>query len=150
MTKTSANNILYYNPGSVFSNIGVLLLCEKGIEDQFDFKPLQMGVDNISPWYISLNPKGQVPTLIHEGKPIPDSLAIAKYLDTAFGKSPIFSADNSQVLEIVERWRQVRVLSLLTGKKSMDQDVSNMDKTLSDSRQQVLNYMKENPIMSIS
>lgn len=145
MTKPSKDHLLYYNPGSVFSNIGVLLLCEKGIQDQFEFKPIQMGVDNIAPWYISLNPKGQVPTLVHEGKSIPDTLSIAQYLDGSFGDEAIFSTEDPKVLEIVEKWRQVRVLSLLAGKKSADQDVSKMDKTLQDSRDQVLKYMNENP-----
>lgn len=148
MTKSNSNNILYYNPGSVFSNVGVLLLCEKGIQDQFEFKPIQMNVDNIAPWYISLNPKGQVPTLVHEGKPIPDTLAIASYLDTKFGDSPIFSTSDPEVINFVERWREVRVISLLTGKKTLDEDNRKMVKTLSDSRQQVLSYIKENPELS--
>lgn len=146
MTKlNAADNLLYYNPGSVFSNVGVLLLCEKGIQDQFEFKPIQMGIDNIAPWYISLNPKGQVPTLVHEGKAVPDSLHIAQYLDKTFGNTPIFSTDDPEVLDVVEKWRQVRVLSLLAGKKTADQDVSKMDKTLQDSRAQVLQYAHENP-----
>lgn len=144
MTK-STDNLLYYNPGSVFSNVGVLLLCEKGIQDQFEFKPIQMGLDNIAPWYIALNPKGQVPTLVHEGKAIPDSLHMAQYLDKAFGLAPIFSADDPKVLNVVEKWRQVRVLSLLAGKKTADGDVSKMEKTLQDSRAQVVQYAKEHP-----
>lgn len=145
MSQVSNKNILYYNPGSVFSNVGVLLLCEKGVQNQFEFKPIQMGIDNISPWYIKLNPKGQVPTLIHQGKPIPDSLAIAGHLDACFGSSPIFSTDDPEVLKVVERWRQVRVLSLLAGKKTSTQDISKTDATLTASRQQILRYMQEHP-----
>lgn len=140
----SDNNVLYYNPGSVFSNVGVLLLCQKGVQDQFELRPIQMGVDNISPWYIKLNPKGQVPTLVHHGKPIPDTLAIANYLDEQF-KPSIFAANEKQVVALIERWRQVRVLSLLSGKKTPSQDVSQMATTLEDSRHQVEEYAKSNP-----
>ena len=141
----STDNIFYYNPGSVFSNIGVLLLCEKGVQDQFDFKPVQMGIDNIKPWYIRLNPKGQVPILVHQGKAIPDSLAIAGYLDTHFGDKPAFGLDDTQVTTIIEQWRQVRVLSQLSGKKTKDQNVLDMRNTLDASRQKVIEYMRENP-----
>ncbi|KAI8647849.1 hypothetical protein BD408DRAFT_427421 [Parasitella parasitica] len=138
------NNILYYNPGSVFSNVGVLLLCQKNVQDQFELRPIQMGVDNISPWYIELNPKGQVPTLVHQGKPIPDTLAIASYLDEQF-KPSIFATNDAQVMALIEQWRQVRVLSLLSGKRTALQDVSQMAATLANSRQQVEEYAKSNP-----
>lgn len=143
MTQNS-KNILYYNPGSVFSNVGVLLICQKNIQDQFELRPIQMGVDNISPWYIKLNPKGQVPTLVHQGKSIPDTLAIASYLDEQF-KPSIFATEDAQVLALIEQWRQVRVLSLLSGMKTASQDVSQMAATLETSRQQVENYAKTNP-----
>ncbi|KAI9339463.1 hypothetical protein BD770DRAFT_400138, partial [Pilaira anomala] len=145
MTQTFSDNILYYSPGSVFSNIAVLLLCELGIQDQFEFKPLEMGVDNIAPWYIKLNPKGQVPTLVHLGKPIADSLNIADHIDKCFGLSPVLSTRDPQVLEIVEKWRQVRVLSLIAGKKSEGQDVSQLENILEKSREKVLEYRQENP-----
>ncbi|KAI7866686.1 uncharacterized protein EV154DRAFT_532505 [Mucor mucedo] len=147
MSQVFSDNILYYNPISVFSNVAVLLLCEKGIQDQFEFKPLQMGIDNNAPWYIKLNPKGQVPTLIHLGKPIPDSLAIARHLDTCFGPTPVFSADDPNVLKVVEQWRQVRVLSLVAGKKSSTQDTTGIEANLNQSRQQLLKSMEEEPTL---
>ncbi|CEP16378.1 hypothetical protein [Parasitella parasitica] len=141
---TTCKNILYYNPGSVFSSVGVLLLCQKNVQDQFELRPIQMGVDNISPWYIKLNPKGQVPTLVHQGQPVPDTLAIASYLDEQF-KPSIFATDDAQVVALIEQWRQVRVLSLLSGKKTALQDVSQMAATLESSRQQVEDYARSNP-----
>ncbi|KAG2232500.1 hypothetical protein BDF21DRAFT_495704 [Thamnidium elegans] len=145
MSQVFSDNILYYSPGSVFSNIAILLLCEKGIQDQFEFRPLQMGVDNIAPWYIQLNPKGQVPTLIHSGKAIPDSLNIARHIDECFGISPVLSTRDTNVLSIVERWRQVRVLSLVAGKKTETQDVNALEDTLRESRQNLIQNIKEHP-----
>ncbi|KAI8885313.1 hypothetical protein K501DRAFT_180245 [Backusella circina FSU 941] len=139
------NLCFYYNPGSVFSNVGALMIHEKGIQDQVEFKPIKMGVDNIAPWYITLNPKGQVPTLIHGGKPIPDTLAIASYLDKEFPTNPLFSAEEPKVIDKVEQWRQTRVLSLIAGKKTPTQDVHKTQDTLDRSREQVLAYAKEYP-----
>jgi glutathione S-transferase len=137
-------NAIYYNPGSIFSNVGLLLLHEKQVQDQFEFVPIQVGIDNIKPWYIKLNPRGQVPTLVHQGQPIPDTLDIAKFLDTTFSPA-IFSLDDPKAIEIVEKWRQVRPISLLQGKKSPTQDVGQMENALKESRNQVLKYMQENP-----
>lgn len=137
-------NSFIYNPGSVFSNVGVLLLHEKKVQDQFEFVAINMSIDNIAPWYIKLNPKGQVPTLVHEGQAVPDTLDIAKYLDKTVSPA-IFALDDPKPIEIVEKWRSVRPLSLVQGKKSPDQDVSQMQQTLAGSRQQVLTYMQENP-----
>lgn len=145
MSQVFSDNILYYNPTSVYSNVGVLLLCEKGVQDQFVLKPIQMGVDNIAPWYIKLNPKGQVPTLIHSGKPIHDSLAIARHLDACFGPTPIFSMDEPEVIQVIERWKQVRVLSLLAGKKSSTQDTGTTEATLTESREQVVRHSQAHP-----
>jgi glutathione S-transferase len=139
------NLCYYYNPGSVFSNVGALMIHEKGIQDQVEFKPIKMGVDNIAPWYISLNPRGQVPTLVHDDNAIPDTLAIASYLDKAFPSNPLFLADEPEVMDKVEQWRQTRVLSLIAGKKTPTQDVQKTQDNLAQSREQVLAYAREHP-----
>lgn len=46
-----------------------------------------------SPEYRKINPLGGVPTLIHEGKIIPESFAIIEYLDEVFPQSPLFPKD---------------------------------------------------------
>ena len=40
------------------------------------------------PQYLKLNPKGVVPTLVHDGKPVIESTLICEYIDTAFPHSP--------------------------------------------------------------
>ncbi|RKZ08694.1 hypothetical protein DRQ32_08890 [bacterium] len=37
--------------------------------------------DNLTPEYLRINPKGQVPTLVHDGEPVYDSWEIIRYLD---------------------------------------------------------------------
>jgi glutathione S-transferase len=137
-------NIFYYTPGSVFSNVGLLLLYQKGVENQFTFKPIQMAVDNIAPWYIQLNPKGQVPTLVHQSIITPDTLAIAEYLDRHF-EPALFATSDQNVRDLVEQWRQIRVLAMFSGKKTPSQDVSGIANAIVTSREQVLAYQKEHP-----
>lgn len=145
MSQVFSDNILYYDPTSIYSNVAVLLLCEKSIQEQFEFKPLQMGVDNIAPWYIKLNAIGQVPTLIHLGKPIYETLDIARHLDKSFGPTPVFGMDDMNVLIVVDRWRKVRFVSLVEGKKNFKQDTSQLEWNLDETRQKILKFMLDYP-----
>ena len=43
--------------------------------------------------YRALNPIGGVPTLVHEGKTISQSMAIIEYLDEVFPQTPLFPRD---------------------------------------------------------
>ena len=40
------------------------------------------------PEYLKLNPKGVVPTLVHDGKPVIESTLICEYIDAAFPHPP--------------------------------------------------------------
>ncbi len=44
--------------------------------------------EQYDPNYLKLNPKGVVPTLVHDGKPIIESTLICEYIDAAFPQSP--------------------------------------------------------------
>jgi glutathione S-transferase len=53
------------------------------------------------PNYLKLNPKGVVPTLVHDGKPVIESSLICEYIDQAFPQAPrLIPADP---------WRQSRM-----------------------------------------
>jgi glutathione S-transferase len=43
--------------------------------------------------YLKLNPKGVVPTLVHEGKPVIESTLICEYLDDVFPDPPLVPKD---------------------------------------------------------
>jgi glutathione S-transferase len=40
--------------------------------------------DQLRPEYLAINPKGVVPTLVHDGQPVRESCVINKYIDAAF------------------------------------------------------------------
>ena len=51
---------------------------------------LEDGGQQHKPEYRSLNPAGEVPTLIHNGKSLSQSFAIIEYLDEVFPTPPLF------------------------------------------------------------
>ena len=56
--------------------------------------------EQYDPKYLKLNPKGVVPTLVHNGKSIIESTLICEYIDETFKQPPYFPA---------EPWRQSRM-----------------------------------------
>jgi glutathione S-transferase len=44
--------------------------------------------EQYDPQYLALNPKGVVPTLLHDGRPVIESTLICEYLDAAFPQPP--------------------------------------------------------------
>lgn len=109
--------ILYHIPPSFYSQIARIALAEKGVGYTSRF----VGMDMYQPWYMRLNPAGTVPTMVHDGHPVPDSLAIARYVDANFEGPPLIPADEEARAEM-ERWIQtfrdisMRELSYGTGK----------------------------------
>lgn len=74
----------------------------------FEYKPIHLikdgGIQNTES-YKELNPSKQVPTLVHEGKVIGQSVAILEYLDAVKPEKPLFPKDpfaHAQVLQICE------------------------------------------------
>jgi glutathione S-transferase len=49
--------------------------------------------ENLSPDYLKLNPNGVVPTLVHDGHAVINSLCINEYIDDAFPEPPLRPAD---------------------------------------------------------
>lgn len=45
------------------------------------------------PWFVEINPNGQVPVLLHDGKVITESTVVNEYLDDAFPEIPLRPAD---------------------------------------------------------
>jgi glutathione S-transferase len=57
--------------------------------------------EQYEPKYLKLNPKGVVPTLVHDGKPVIESTLICEYIDQTFPQPP-------QLIP-VDPWRQSRM-----------------------------------------
>jgi glutathione S-transferase len=73
---------LYYHWKSICSSMVYLHLLEKQITDcEFVHVDITRG-EQIEPWFITLNPKGQVPVLVDGDRVVPDSLAISFYLES--------------------------------------------------------------------
>ena len=62
-------------------------LFEKGLE--YVDVPLDFAKgEHLAPEYLKLNPNGTVPTLVHDGKAVPDSSVIMEYLEDVFPDAP--------------------------------------------------------------
>jgi len=72
----------YTNPICPFAHRVLLTITEKGLSAKSVTIPL--GGQPKPSWYLELNPRGTVPTLVHGKHTIHESLLIAEYLDDAF------------------------------------------------------------------
>lgn len=94
---------LYWISGSPPAWRVMLALTLKGVP--FRSRRLDHGKgENKTPAYLALNPKGQVPTLVHDGLVVRESIAILAYLDRAWVNRPIFGATPAEAAAI---WQDV-------------------------------------------
>lgn len=83
---------LYHNDMSVCAQKVRLCLAEKGLA--YDDKHLNLRAgDQKAPEYLKLNPNGYVPTLVHDGFVVCESVVINEYIDDAFATPPLKPAD---------------------------------------------------------
>ena len=78
----------YHFKNSVCSQKARMTLFEKGLEWRSHEVNL-FAQEQYDPRYLELNPKGYVPTLIHDGKAIRESTLICEYLDEVFPSPPL-------------------------------------------------------------
>jgi glutathione S-transferase len=71
---------LYNFSASTCSQSVRFVLIEKGLEFE-DYRMNSPAGEHLREPYISLNPNGVVPTLVHDGEPVCDSTVIMEYLD---------------------------------------------------------------------
>ena len=83
---------LYHHGTSVCAAKPRIALAEKGLEWTSHYIDILTG-EQFKPDYLKLNPKGVVPTLIHDGKVIRESTLIGEYLDEVFPQVPLRPAD---------------------------------------------------------
>ncbi len=79
---------LYHHNISVCAQKVRLALHEKGIGWHGRHVDL-MKSEQVSPEYLALNPKGVVPTLVDDGRPVIESTVILEYLEDAFPEIPL-------------------------------------------------------------
>lgn len=75
---------LYHYQESLCSQMVRIALAEKGLPWRSHVVALEevtLDGDNLTEAYLAINPRGQVPTLVHQGAPVYDSYEIIRYLD---------------------------------------------------------------------
>ena len=83
---------LYHGETSTCSKRVRITLAEKGVE--WESRHLNLAKrENLDPEYLKLNPNGVVPTLVHDGRVLIESVFIIQYLDEVFPEPPLAPAD---------------------------------------------------------
>ncbi|KAL9383106.1 hypothetical protein Peur_023435 [Populus x canadensis] len=88
--------MLEFQAGAPFSGRVRIALAEKGVK--YDVYSEQNPRDGISELLLQMNPVSkQLPTLIHNGRPVCESLIIVQYVDDVWkGKAPLLPSDPYQ------------------------------------------------------
>ena len=93
-----AVELYYFQPLGTNSGRVFQALLEKGV----DFVPREISgrdFEHLKPAYLEVNPKGQVPTLVHDGVSITEGAIANEYIDETFEGPPLRPSDPR------ERWR---------------------------------------------
>ncbi|KAK4876661.1 hypothetical protein RN001_009167 [Aquatica leii] len=101
--------LLYHHPYSYYSQKVLMSLYEKNLPFEKQFINLVKEVQ-YEPWFLKLNPRGQIPVLQDTGKVIPDSARIIDYLEDNFsnGDTPrLIPINNPAVKEKVLHFRSI-------------------------------------------
>ncbi|KAI8581999.1 hypothetical protein K450DRAFT_230313 [Umbelopsis ramanniana AG] len=87
--------VLYYKPASLYSSMVRMVIAEKGIKDikfnEVDLEHFQ----NLSPDYIKINPKGQVPAYVSQDETLTESLDISMYLESHYSSPSLLPGESS-------------------------------------------------------
>jgi glutathione S-transferase len=73
------------------------------VEKRLEWQAIRVDLfksEQYEPSYLKLNPKGVVPTLVHDGTPVIESTLICEYLDETFPDPPLMpkhAADRTRV-----------------------------------------------------
>lgn len=73
--------LLYYNRISICSSMARLLIRERALRFTERHVDLMSG-EQLAPWFLRLNPLGEVPVLVARGAVVPDSQALTYHLET--------------------------------------------------------------------
>lgn len=80
---------LYYYENSVCAERALMVLAEKRITEWIPHHLHLFNGEQFSPEYLKINPKGVVPTLIHDGRVIRESAIICDYIDDLSAEVPL-------------------------------------------------------------
>jgi glutathione S-transferase len=103
MSEQDVAPVLYHYPVSFSSQVVRLAFCEKGLIWKDRIIDIGPALENLEPWYMALNEKGVVPTLVDGGEVISGCAAICRYIDNRFCGPSLLPSDESERL-VVEDW----------------------------------------------
>jgi len=83
---------LYHGGPGANSLKALLPLHEKGLEYRSHLLNL-IEFEQHEPWFVKINPNGQVPVLVHDGRVITESTVINEYVDECFAAVPLRPAE---------------------------------------------------------
>lgn len=83
---------LYHHGSSVCAAKVRFALAEKQLIWEGHYLDILKG-EQFTPEYRKINPKSVVPTLVHDGRVIPESILICEYIDEVFPNHPLLPAD---------------------------------------------------------
>jgi glutathione S-transferase len=83
---------LYHGGPGANSLKALLPLHEKGLDYRSHLMNL-IEFEQHEPWFVKINPNGQVPVLVHDGRVVTESTVINEYVDECFAAIPLRPAD---------------------------------------------------------
>ena len=95
--------VLYNIPPSLCSQKVRLVLVEMGIPFQNRWVDIGLTAENYEPWYVKLNPKCVVPTLVHGETVVTNSVVIMRYVAEHF-EGPALLPDDPEERARMEHW----------------------------------------------
>jgi glutathione S-transferase len=96
---------LYHDRNAVCCQKVELALSEKGVD--YDGRTVSLfRSEQYDPAYLKINPRGVVPTLVHDGATIIESTVICEYLDEAFPDPPLMPDDRAERAQ-VRQWTKL-------------------------------------------
>ncbi len=90
--------LYFFQPLGTNSGRVYQALLEKGV-DFIERELIGPDFEHLKPAYLKVNPKGQVPTLVHDGHVLTEGMIANEYIDEVFEGPPLRPADPR------ERWR---------------------------------------------
>ena len=110
-----AVELYFFQPLGTNSGRVYLTLLEKGV--QFIERELKgTAFEHLQPAYLAINPRGQVPAVVHDGRPLTEGACICEYIDEAFA-GPALRPASPPGRWSMRRW--VRFIELDVGRALM-------------------------------
>jgi glutathione S-transferase len=94
---------LYHAEPAANSLKALMALKEKGLEFQSHYVDLHKFQQH-EPWFVAINPEGQVPVLDHDGAIVTQSTVILEYLEDAFPDAPPLSPADARGKARMRYW----------------------------------------------